>query len=68
MELRPRLERALAASLAPVPPCVTDSAVVSPVRDVISEFVPEAAAPKIDLEMFTLPVISSGAWLFTVTT
>ena len=54
----PRLVRAVAASVAPVPPCATDNAVVKPVSDVMSEFAPEPAAPRLSLapEALVAPV------------
>lgn len=33
--------------MEPVPPCPTERAVVRPVSEVISEFAPEAAAPRL---------------------
>ncbi len=54
----PRLARAVAASVAPVPPCPMDRAVVRPANDVMSEFAPEPAAPRLSLapEALVAPV------------
>lgn len=45
LDAAPKLVKAPVAVFAPVPPCATDSAVVSPLKDVMLLFAPLDAAP-----------------------